>query len=179
MSVSKRPVIVLLVIAALAVATWWFNARALSEQFPPTLTMTAVDGRALRAADLREKVVLVNFWATTCAVCLEEIPELTSLYDARAPDLELISVAMPYDMPARVVTLAQQLALNFPVVLDVTGEIGRAFGGVNATPTVLLFDRNGDLQARATGEHGARRVREQARQLLDAGSEASASGDHG
>ncbi len=110
----------------------------------PDVTFTTIAGKKINMADLKGKVVLVNFWSTDCSVCVKEMPDLVNTYNAyKAKGFEVIAVAMPYDPPAQVLNYATQKALPFPVMHDGFGEITDKFGGVHLTPTAYIFDKQG------------------------------------
>jgi thiol-disulfide isomerase/thioredoxin len=93
---------------------------------------------------LKGKVVLVNFWSTDCSVCVGEMPNLVNTYNAyKAKGFEIIAIAMPYDPPAQVLNYATQKALPFPVMHDGFGQMIMQFGGVPATPTAYIFNKQG------------------------------------
>ncbi|MEY8876786.1 MAG: TlpA disulfide reductase family protein [Leptothrix sp. (in: b-proteobacteria)] len=113
---------------------------------------TLLDGSPHRLHDLRGQVVLVDFWATTCAICLREMPQLIATHRRFAPrGLQTLAVAMAYDPPARVIAYAEQRALPFGVVIDNLGAVARAFGPIEGTPTTLLLDRRGAVALRQVG----------------------------
>ena len=119
----------------------------------PTITFTTIEGKKISMADLKGKVVLVNFWATDCPGCIKEMPDLIKTYnDYKSKGLEIISVAMPYDPPAQVLNYTRQKALPFPVMHDGFSEVTQAFGGVNLTPTAFIFDKKGKRLQRTIGE---------------------------
>lgn len=134
----------------------------------PNLEVTAIDGRTYAAEKLRGKVVLVSFWATSCAVCMQEMPQLVALYRERRHDgFELISIAMPYDPPSRVVDTAKRFDLPFPVVLDPAAELVAAFGDVQVTPSLFLFDRNARVVDAGAGADVLRRLADTTRDMLE------------
>ena len=103
-----------------------------------------IDGRRIEMPQLAGKAVLVSFWATTCASCIKEIPDLIRLYtDYAAKGLEIIAVAMPYDRPDHVLDFVTAHKLPYPVSLDVDGSISRAFGNVRVTPNNFLLAKDG------------------------------------
>lgn len=119
----------------------------------PSITFTTIEGKKISMADLKGKVVLVNFWATDCPGCIKEMPNLINTYkDYKTKGFEVISVAMPYDPPAQVLNYTRQKALPFPVMHDGFSEITKAFGGVNLTPTAFIFDKQGKRLQRTIGE---------------------------
>ena len=110
----------------------------------PNVTFTTIAGKKINIAELKGKVVLVNFWSTDCTVCVREMPNLVNTYNTfKDKGFEVIAVAMPYDPPAQVLNYATQKALPFPVMHDGFGEITEQFGGVNSTPTAYIFDKQG------------------------------------
>jgi len=126
-----------------------------------------IDGRRLDVASLHGQVVLVNFWATSCAVCVAEMPELVRLYlDLHGRGLEVVAVAMPYDRPDHVLDFVARRALPFPVALDPMGEAVRALGPVAGTPTTLLVDAQGLERRRWEGRPDFGRLRREIDGLL-------------
>lgn len=136
-------------------------------RWAPDVSLNIVDGRTLRLAQLRGHPVLVSFWATSCASCVEEIPELKALYRTLAPQgLEIVAVAMPYDPPNRVLEMRRRLQIPWPVALDLDGSVMHAFGDVAATPASFLIDAQGRIVARHLGRHDMAQLRQQIGQLL-------------
>jgi peroxiredoxin len=114
---------------------------------------TLLDGRQANLDDLRGKVVLVNFWATTCTTCVREMPHIVETYEKfKSRGYETLAVAMSYDPPAYVANFAESRKLPFGVVIDNTGEIARRFGDVRLTPTTFLVDKRGRVVKRYVGE---------------------------
>ena len=110
----------------------------------PDLTMETLDGRSINLAEQRGKVVLVNFWATWCGPCREEIPFLVQLA-ARYPDhLTVIGVSEDQGPAGAVATFADSFGVNYPIVMS-TPEIKRAFPGVFALPTSFVIDPEGRI----------------------------------
>ena len=119
----------------------------------PDSTFVLLDGSKATTADLRGKVTLVNFWATTCVSCVKEMPALVATYNKyQSQGFETLAVAMEYDPPAWVLNFAQTRQLPFKVALDNTGEIAKAWGDVKLTPTTYLVDKQGRIVKRYVGE---------------------------
>ncbi len=140
-----------LLLASSATALGWV-AGCGQRQPAPDVSFTLLNGRPGRIADLRGQVVLVNFWATSCAVCVAEMPLLAATqrqYQARG--LHTLAVAMRHDPPAAVALFAESRALPFGVVIDNTGAVARSFGDVRVTPTSVLLDRRGQIAQRWEG----------------------------
>jgi peroxiredoxin len=119
----------------------------------PDSTFVLLDGAKTTTADLKGKVTLVNFWATTCVSCVKEMPALASTYNKyKDQGFETVAVAMSYDPPAWVLNFAQTRQLPFKVALDNTGEIAQSWGDVKLTPTTYLVDKQGRIVKRYVGE---------------------------
>ncbi len=118
----------------------------------PQSQFVLLDGSKASTADFKGKVVLVNFWATTCVSCVKEMPELVRTFEKyKAQGFDTVAVAMSYDPPDWVVNFARSRQLPFKVALDNTGEIATAWGDVQLTPTTYLVDRNGQVVKRYVG----------------------------
>jgi peroxiredoxin len=143
------PTLILLGIIAL-LAFLIFNLS--KSQLAPNVTFTTIQGKEISMASLKGKVVLVNFWATDCRVCVNEMPDLVNVYQTyKAKGFVVIAVAMPYDPPAQVLNYATQKALPFPVMHDGFGQMIIQFGGVPATPTAYIFNKQGKRIQYTTG----------------------------
>jgi peroxiredoxin len=119
----------------------------------PEVGYTLLDGTRATSSQWRGGVTVVNFWATTCAICVKEMPSLVATHlKYRDAGLQTVAVAMKHDPPASVVRFAEQRRLPFGVAIDNTGEIARAFGNVFATPTTFVIDRQGRIVKRFRGE---------------------------
>lgn len=145
-----RPLVILIAAAVLA----WIGALLIlpSSTVPPDTEFVLLDGKKITLQALRGRPVLVSFWATTCAPCLEEVPDLIALYrEWHDLGFELIAVAMPYDPPTLVQRFAQSRDLPYPVALDIDGKVTRAFGGVPYIPAAYLIAPGGNIELSYTG----------------------------
>jgi len=140
--------------AAAAALVVYSGCSVRSEREPaPRFSYTLLDGARASSDALRGKVVLVNFWATSCASCVKEMPQLVAMHrQFQARGLETLAVAMSYDAPASVADFAQSRGLPFGVVIDNTGAIAKAFPGVQGTPTTFVIDKHGAIAKRIVGE---------------------------
>ena len=119
----------------------------------PDVAFSPLQGQSFRTADLRGKVVLVNFWATTCTSCVKEMPALKATQEKfEARGYRTVAVAMDYDPPAQVAAFVERSALPFTFVLDRDGSIARGFEGVRLTPTSYLLDKHGRIVQKILGE---------------------------
>jgi len=119
----------------------------------PQVMFATLDGRRVAMSEMQGKVVLVNFWATSCPGCVKEIPHLAETYNQyHAQGFDVVAVAMSYDPPEHVVNFNKKFALPFTVALDADDSIARAFRDVQVTPTTFLIDRQGKIVQQITGE---------------------------
>ncbi|MGN6389775.1 MAG: TlpA family protein disulfide reductase [Burkholderiaceae bacterium] len=142
--------IVVLLLAALAAGGYFaFFARTAA----PDAQFTDLHGNKIALKDLRGKVVMVNFWATSCTTCIHEMPKMIETYNKFKPaGLDFIAVAMSYDPPNYVVNYSQTRQLPFRVALDTKGKLADLFGNVQLTPTTFLIDKQGNIIKRYVGE---------------------------
>lgn len=134
----------------------------------PAVGFTLLDGSKSSTLHLRGQVVLLKFWATTCAVCVQKMPTLVQLHREYAPrGFSALAVAMQWDPPASVAHFAESRRLPFGVAIDNTGDIARAFGDVRATPTTFLLDRRGAVARSQVGEFDVAALRRQLERLLE------------
>jgi len=126
---------------------------ALQKPHAPAVTFTTLSGEKISMASLRGKTVLVNFWATDCPGCIKEMPALIDTYQQfKDQGFVVIAIAMPYDPPAQVLNYTQEKRLPFAVMHDGYGEMVKAFGNVNLTPTAFLYDAQGRQIQKTIGE---------------------------
>ncbi|MFZ5492453.1 MAG: TlpA family protein disulfide reductase [Pseudomonadota bacterium] len=143
-------------------------AQAGVDHLPEDVSFTVVDGRVLEAKALRGEPLLVVFWASTCAPCIAEMPDLVALYEDLHPrGFELIALAMPYDPPNRVLAAREVLEMPFPVAIDVNAALVRRLGVPPQTPQFLLIDATGDVVAVHNGVWPIKQLRAAIESLLD------------
>ncbi len=155
------------VIVIIVAAVFFFAAPA--RQPAPTVEFTLLDGNKLSLAELRNRPVLVSFWATSCPPCVEEVSDLIALYRELHPrGLEFIAVAMPYDPPSHVLAFSRRYRIPYPIALDVEGKVVRAFD-VGPIPAAFLISPEGNVVYRQLGKLDIGKVRRIILRLLDNG----------
>lgn len=118
----------------------------------PPVAYTLLNGEKQQLQDLRGKVVLVNFWATSCTTCVGEMPEVVKTFEMFQPrGYETVAVAMDYDNPEFVAKFAETRKLPFRVAFDSSGDVARQFGDVRMTPTSILINKRGEIVKRYLG----------------------------
>jgi len=124
-----------------------------SQQQAPEVTFIGIDGQKISPQDLRGKVVMVNFWATSCTTCVKEMPQMVDTYNKfKGQGLEFVAVAMSYDRPDYVLNYAATRKLPFKVALDSGGDLAKQFGDVAMTPTTFVIGKDGKILKRYLGE---------------------------
>lgn len=134
-------------------AAWGMNPAA-AEGF----TLTDAAGKAHSLVDYRGKWVIVNFWATWCPPCLEEIPDLVSISETRQ-DVQVFGIAMEFQDTRQVLQFAEGMFVNYPIVLG-DEKLANALGGIKGLPTTLVYDPSGALAVRHAGKLSRKQLEE-------------------
>lgn len=135
-------------------------------QAAPDFRLKDIDGNTVRLSDLRGKAVVLNFWATWCPPCKEEIPwfiDLQNKYGSQG--LQIVGVSMDEGGKDAVVPFAKQMGINYKVLLG-TPEVGDLYGGVNALPTTFYIGRDGKVLEYVPGLIGHREVEDNIKAAL-------------
>lgn len=115
----------------------WQGVRA------PDFSLTNLDGQAIHLADLKGKKVVLNFWATWCPPCLEEIPNFIKLRSTTSP-ANVVILGISTDDPASQKAFAQHQGVNYP--LTIMGDMPSPYQDVDGIPVTMFIDRNGIIQ---------------------------------
>lgn len=148
----RRPLVGVAAAVALVAGVLAWQSMG-SREAAPVVSYTLLDGRTASTESLKGKVVLVNFWATSCVTCVKEMPQIVATYNKfKDRGFDTVAVAMSYDPPAYVSKFAQTRQLPFSVAIDNTGQIAQRFGDIQLTPTTFLIDQQGRIVKRYVGE---------------------------
>ncbi len=119
----------------------------------PEVGYVLLNGEQANSRQWAGKVMLVNFWATSCATCVKEMPQVIATHNKfKGRGFDTLAVAMSYDPPAFVSRFAESRGLPFGVAIDNTGAVANAFGKVQMTPTTFLINKRGEIVKRYVGE---------------------------
>ena len=116
----------------------------------PAMSLTDVSGQAIDPARWAGKVLLVNFWATWCGPCREEIPSLVALQQHYGQQLVILGLSIDTRPAAEVKAFADQYHINYPVAV-VGDDVVQAFGGVSAVPSTFVVSPAGKMVQRHVG----------------------------
>lgn len=123
-----------------------------AQDVAPESTFVLLDGSRQTTADMKGKVTLVNFWATSCTTCVAEMPQIVATHDKyKAKGYDTLAVAMQYDPPSYVVNFAETRKLPFKVAIDNTGKVAQAWGDVKLTPTTYIVNKQGQIVKKYVG----------------------------
>lgn len=129
------------------------ESHQLDEPEPvPELSLETLDGETINLAQRDGEVLLVNFWATWCAPCRKEIPDLTALQSELGPDgLTVIGVALDRDGAEVVKPFLQKYDVNYPIVIDAERTVESELGPTYGLPTTLVVNPEGQITHRVVG----------------------------
>jgi peroxiredoxin len=132
----------------------------------PDFSLKDADGKLVKLSDYRGKVVLLDFWATTCSPCKIEIPWFIDIQrKTKDRGVEILGVAMDDEGWEVVKPFAARMAINYRLVVG-DEPTAKAYGGVDALPTTLLIDRSGKIAAVHVGLTSKKDFEEGIEQLL-------------
>ena len=116
----------------------------------PALKINDLEGKPLSLDDDKGKVVLLNFWATWCGPCREEIPDLIELQKKYKDKLAIIALATDEDEPTEVKKFAQKAGINYRIGMA-TDSLRGEYGGIPALPTSFIIDAQGRVVQKHIG----------------------------
>lgn len=124
--------------------------RPVKEAQAPDFTLHDLAGKARRLTEFRGQVVLINFWATWCAPCREEMPGMDRIYREMKKDGFTILAVNFFETAEQVEPFVKELGLTFPILLDEEGQVSRLYRAFTL-PMTFLLDRQGMVVGRALG----------------------------
>ncbi len=154
--------IVLILGAAAAAPT----AQIVPNMPAPAFALKDLSGKTISLADLRGKIVVLNFWATWCPPCRAEIPDFVEFYNQnKATGLEIVGVSVDNIPAAQVQAFVNKNKMTYPVAMF-TEKIVRDYGPIDAIPTTFIIDKTGRVRYTQVGMMGGETLAQWTRKLL-------------
>jgi len=148
----------LLMLFLIGISLW--HAIAKSEDKPvglaignvaPDFELNTIEGKSIRLSELRGKKVIVNFWATWCPPCREEMPAMQKFYEQYNEHVEVLAVNLTsQDSREKIKPFVEEYGLTFPVVLDVKGKVLKMYE-IEPIPTTYIIDSKGIIREKIIG----------------------------
>jgi peroxiredoxin len=134
----------------------------------PAFTLPDLDGKPVALASMKGKVVILDFWATWCPPCKEEIPHFVRLQSKYKPQgLEIVGLALDLGGAKEVRPFAEEHDVNYTMLIG-NEDVAKAYGNVTMIPTTFVLDRNGKIVQRFIGYTAPEVFEETIRPLLAA-----------
>lgn len=139
---NKTLCLVLSLVLTLTTAAVWSASKDLTNQIAPDFTLKSLDGQNIKLSEHRGEVILINFWASWCGPCRQEMPLLDELHQKYSPmGFSLYGVNVEEDSEAAKKMLGD-LSVSFPILFDTENDVSKAYD-VIAMPTTVIVDRDG------------------------------------
>ncbi len=144
--IKKNKLILALGALVLGTCLTTFAAPApAAKMVAPSLQLQSLEGKTVKLSDYKGKIVVLNFWATWCPPCREEIPDLVALQKQYAAQgVVVLGVSMDEGGPAKVASFAKKYGINYPVVMG-DAKASADYGGIQVLPTTFIIDRAGKI----------------------------------
>ena len=141
----KKTALIIALMALFLAANAWSAKTSLMQKAAPDFTLKSLEGSNVKLSELRGDVVLINFWASWCGPCRQEMPLLEELSSKYAPmGFTMLGVNVEEDSAAAKAMLAE-LGVSFPILFDNENSVSKDYD-VIAMPTTVVVDRDGNVQ---------------------------------
>lgn len=142
----------LLVTAALAIIFIAFNYlnsqssnnAVVENKKAPDFELISTNGKKIKLSDFKNKIVIIDFWATWCGPCRRGIPDLVSIQNEFKKDVAVIGISLDRDTKSEVVPFMKKYGINYPIVYG-DDAVVKSYGGIEAIPTSFIIDKKGNI----------------------------------
>jgi len=142
------------------------DSKAVGRDAPLGYTLKDMNGADVRLASYKGKVILLNFWATWCEPCKEEIPDLIALQKQYNDDIVVLGFSID-DKPEELKKYAKAFAINYPVLVGAGHEnIQEAYGPMWGVPVTVIIDREGKIAKKQSGIRTLEQFEREIKKLL-------------
>lgn len=132
---------------------WAADPKLEVGQAAPDFALKTLEGTVVRLSELRNKVVLINFWATWCAPCRLEMPAMQQIHaEYQSKGFEVLAINIESDADKEVRDFVKELRLTFPILLDPEMQDTQAYQAMGL-PISFLVDRHGVIRSKTVGFH--------------------------
>jgi peroxiredoxin len=132
----------------------------------PDFDLASLDGKRVKLSDYKGKAVLLNFWATWCSPCKQEMPWFVDLQKKYGSEgLVVVGVAMDDSEASKIAAFAGEMGVNYPVLLG-TDKVSEDYGDVQYLPTSFYIDRDGKFVGKGVGLLGRKEVEDNVQKAL-------------
>jgi len=141
----RRALIVVVMVVGFGLLLLLVRAPTSSPRVAPDFILPDMSGQVVQLSQLKGKVVMLNIWATWCPPCRKEMPTMETLYKKlKNADFVMLAASQDVDGKTTVLPYVQENGFSFPILLDVTGEVGKKYG-VTGYPETFIIDRQGRI----------------------------------
>ena len=142
------------------------DTKAVGKEAPLGYTLKDMNGADVRLASYKGKIILLNFWATWCHPCKDEIPDLITLQDQYKDDIVILGFSID-DTPKDLKEYAEKFKINYPVLVGAGHEnIQEAYGPMWAVPVTIIIGRDGKIAKKQVGIRSLEQFEREIKRLL-------------
>jgi thiol-disulfide isomerase/thioredoxin len=153
-------------LAAFAASLVWLALRPVAPiELAPDFSVSLLDGSKVRLSDYHGKVLMLNFWASWCAPCKEEMPLLEALYQQQNPDRFALLAINEGENQKTASKFAAELGLTFPIGLDINGDLVEPYNLIGL-PITIIIGPNGDIRYNHPGQLYQKTIDEEVTPLI-------------
>ncbi|PWU09976.1 MAG: peptide-methionine (R)-S-oxide reductase [Verrucomicrobia bacterium] len=138
-------------LAIVALCSSIFSIDKVQGETAPGWTLQDLDGKAVSLSDFKNKVLILDFWATWCPPCREEIPHFVELQKKfGSSDFAIVGISLDQQGPGVVRNFVREFGINYPIVMG-NQETAAQYGNIQALPTTIVLDRQQNIVAKYVG----------------------------
>ena len=142
------------------------DAKMVGKPAPLNFTVKDMNGADVHFASFKGKIIVLNFWATWCHPCKDEIPDLVTLQDQYKDDIVVLGFSVD-DTPGQLKEYAPKFNMNYPVLVGLGHEnIQEAYGPMWGIPVTIIIDRNGNIAQKQSGIRTLEQFEKEIKKLL-------------